>query len=202
MIYLSGVVKPEIAGRVGFFLQPGNRLRPPNGAVWAADNGCYSQGDRFSEARWLRWLEVLKPHQDRCLFAVAPDVVGNAEATWRRSEPTLATISALGYRPALAAQDGFDPNGIDWSLFGCLFIGGTTSWKLSPAARAAALEAIRRGKAVHMGRVNSLRRLQAAALMGCDSADGTFLRPAPDQNVPRLLNWLRRLEAEPFLPLN
>jgi hypothetical protein len=47
------------------------------------------------------------------------------------------------------------------------------------------------GKGTHMGRVNSNRRLQYAATIGCDSADGTYLAFGPDQNLPRLLWWLR-----------
>ena len=72
-----------------------------------------------------------------------------------------------------------------------LFLGGSTDWKLGPAARALTAEAKRRGKRVHMGRVNSLKRLRYADAIGCDSADGTCLTYAPDANLPRLLAWLR-----------
>jgi hypothetical protein len=37
------------------------------------------------------------------------------------------------------------------------------------------MEARRRGVWTHMGRVNSERRLRYAALIGCQSADGTYL---------------------------
>lgn len=54
--------------------------------------------------------------------------------------------------------------------------------------------------------VNSLRRLQAAALMGCTSTDGTYLafraRLADGATgVREVIDWLERLMAEPFLPL-
>ena len=51
-------------------------------------------------------------------------------------------------------------------------------------------EAKRRGKHVHMGRVNSLTRLRYADHIGCDSADGTYLVFGPDVNLPKLLDWL------------
>lgn len=209
MIYLSGVVRSDLPPAFGFMLQPGMGNRPPAGAVWAADNGCFSTGDRFDAGRWLDWLDGFDAvERGCCLFAVAPDVVGNAKATWERSRSWLREISDCGFVPALVAQEGFDGH-VDWDAFGCLFIGGrTTEWKLSPAAQRAAQQARARGKWVHMGRVNSLRRIQAAVLMGCDSADGTYLRyrlrkkgPGASAAIAEMSGWLNRLEAEPFLPL-
>lgn len=49
--------------------------------------------------------------------------------------------------------------------------------------------------------MNSGRRLRRAAVMGCDSADGTFLRWAPRENVPRMRAWLASLDANPVLDL-
>ena len=62
-------------------------------------------------------------------------------------------------------------------------------------------EAKARGKWAHMGRVNSLRKLRAAASMGCDSADGTFIAYAPEQNVARIAVWLRNFAREPMFAL-
>lgn len=62
-----------------------------------------------------------------------------------------------------------------------------------------ALEAKRRGKHVHMGRVNSLRRLRFARDIGCDSVDGTFLGFGPDVNIVRLQRWLDDIERQPSL---
>jgi hypothetical protein len=47
-----------------------------------------------------------------------------------------------------------------------------------------------------MGRVNSLKRLRYAEMIGCDSVDGTYLTFAPDENLPRLLGWLRDLDTQ------
>ncbi|MFB9854808.1 hypothetical protein ACFFMR_30960 [Micromonospora andamanensis] len=77
-----------------------------------------------------------------------------------------------------------------WELTDGLFRGGTTGWKLGPAAADLAAEARARGLTVHMGRVNSLRRLRHAAAIGCHSADGTCLVYAPRHQLPRLLSWL------------
>lgn len=59
----------------------------------------------------------------------------------------------------------------------------------------------RRGLWVHMGRVNSLRRLEIAVDFGCDSVDGNYLGFGPDANLPKLLRWLDVLRDEPRLDL-
>lgn len=79
------------------------------------------------------------------------------------------------------------------------FIGGSDGWKLGPHARALTAEAKRRGKWVHMGRVNSLKRFRYAESIGCDSCDGTYLRFGPDKNLPKLLSWVGDLTDRPGL---
>lgn len=81
------------------------------------------------------------------------------------------------------------------------FIGGSTAWKLGPHARRLVADAKRRGKWVHMGRVNSLKRFRYAAAIGCDSCDGTYLRFGPDINLPKVLSWGDSLDALPGLPI-
>jgi hypothetical protein len=174
----------------------GNKL--PADVTWCADNGCFSKGYPGDDA-WFAWLESFTPEERaRCLFAVAPDVVGDAVATETRSRPWLAKIRALGYPVAYVAQDGLedlempgDDGGDWWDDFDVLFIGGSTEWKLGRHAINLAAEAKRRGKWVHMGRVNSERRLRYADAIGCDSADGTYIAFGPDLNLPTVLGWLR-----------
>jgi len=61
--------------------------------------------------------------------------------------------------------------------------GGTTAFKMGSVARSIIAKAKRRDKWVHMGRVNSRRRIQYASDVGCDSVDGSgfvrFLRDLP-----------------------
>lgn len=174
---------------IGYIDTPAQGNKRPPGVTWCADNGAFS--DKFDEAKWWRFLEANAHAASDCLFAVAPDVVGDAAATLERSLPWLPKIRALGYPVAFVAQDGFDPTAVPWDEFECLFIGGTDAFKLGPAGRAAVAEAKRRGKWVHMGRVNSEKRWKYADAIGCDSADGTHLRFGPDTNLPKLLAWTR-----------
>jgi hypothetical protein len=162
----------------------------PAGRVWAADTGCYGAPHRHSDDGYLTWLQRWSGSADRCLFATAPDVVGNAAATLERSMPMLGRIREAGYPAALVAQDGLESLDAPWDTFDCLFIGGTTTWKLSDHAIRLMAEAKACGKWVHVGRVNSKRRFQWCRSHGADSADGTFVAFGPDVNIPRLHRWL------------
>ena len=172
---------------------------PPLGVVWALDNECYTKGDQFDERLWLEGLERFMSRTRWCLFAVAPDVVGDALATLFRARPYLGEIASMGYVPAFVSQDGCRSDLVPWAEIGCLFVGGTTEWKLSEASWALCREAKRRGLWVHVGRVNSWRRLKACAASGVDSVDGTHLAYTPDIHVPEMLRWLDHINAQ--LPL-
>lgn len=201
ILYLSGAVRAELVDRpgFGFMISPnmGNRLDKP--ALWAAENGCFSAGARFRVDTFYRFLDHMAPVRSSCLFALAPDVLADARATWERSAPVLPVLRKLGYRSGLVAQDGIEYDPLDWAAFDALFIGGSTAWKLSPAAAGIAAAARAHGKHVHMGRVNSLRRLRYAYDIGCDSVDGTFLAFAPDINLPRVQRWLDDITRSPSL---
>ena len=184
------VIDAMHAGHIDYIDTPAQGNKRPEGVPWIADNGAFS--DKFDEVKWWQFLLDNAYAARDCVFAVAPDVVGDAAATLERSRPWLPKIRKLGYPAAFVAQDGFEslPE-IPWDEFDCLFIGGSTSWKLGPYARAAVREAKVRGKWVHMGRVNSERRWRYADAIGVDSVDGTYLTFGPNANLPKLLAWTR-----------
>lgn len=157
-----------------------------SGLFWCADNGCFS--DRFDEDEWWSWLSSKSPAD--CLFAVAPDVVGDHRATLARSAPWLPRIRALGFPAAFVIQDGATIDTIPWDDCDAVFIGGTTEFKLSDDALAIIYAAKERGKWVHVGRVNSRRRYMRFAGIA-DSCDGTFLAFGPRTRLPEMLGWIR-----------
>lgn len=208
MLYLANpcggaaVREAMTAGHLGWLASPGQRNTLNPATRWAADNGCFSS-HYVGDARWFDWLGRYHPEaRSLCLFATAPDVVGDAVATLQRSAPWLPRIRGLGYPAALVAQDGLEDrlDAVPWADLDALFIGGTTDWKLGPGAAEAAREAKARGLWLHMGRVNSRKRLRIAHALGCDSADGTYLTFGPDRNLPRLLTWLAEVHAPPAPP--
>lgn len=191
MLFLSGHIckgcRPLIeAGTIGLLCT--TKVASPAGfPVWAADNQCFGSGYPGDDG-YLAWLAKHAAHAGACLFATAPDVVGDAAATLERSAPMLPAIRSLGYRAALVAQDGLESLPVPWDEFDVLFIGGSTGWKLGPDAAALLREARRRGKGTHMGRVNFARRMRyVRALDAVDSIDGTRLGFGEEQNLPQLL---------------
>lgn len=177
--------------RVGY--GPGVLRQAP---VWAADTGCFSPRVVFSLERYLEWLQAHRAFAATCLFATAPDVVGDAAATMERSRPVLPLIRVAGYPAALVGQDGLEALSVPWDELDWLFVGGTTAWKLGPAACRLAKEARRRGKGLHMGRVNSARRLLYARSLDCDSTDGTHMAFNPrGEALDRLGRWLAAANA-------
>ena len=90
---------------------------------------------------------------------------------------------------------------IPWDEFDCLFIGGADDFKEGPLVSDACREAKRRGKWVHMGRVNGLRRLRVAQEFGVDSVDGTYLlhearKGRPDSAPFDVVGWLRQIHVD------
>jgi len=176
--------------QMGLLAQPWGTSTVRSGWIWAADNGCYST-TKWAEKRWLSWLSAQHPRSG-CLFATVPDVVGDHSSTliyWRKYS---GIVRDLRYPVAFVAQDGADRNNIPWDEIDVLFIGGTTSFKQGFGSGLLALRAKELGKWVHVGRVNSFKRLAYWADVA-DSADGTFLAFGPQKNAPRVQAWVEAL---------
>lgn len=151
----------------------------PNGRMWCADNEVFS--GRFSPKVFFDWLNTMHPSLSSCKFVVCPDSVSNAIETLDRFRHYSWHIKALGFPVAFVAQDGqesfpFPPE------YDALFIGGSTDWKLSKHAVRCIRHAQNAGKWVHVGRVNSQKRIRHFQLLGVDSCDGTTICFAPDKN--------------------
>lgn len=143
-----------------------------NYATWdgafACDNGAFSGFDRD---RWFRFLANREPHKARCRWVAMPDVVGNGRRTLELF--TVLSAEVAGWPWALVAQDGVEDLNIPWRLFECLFIGGTTDWKMSDASADLIRTAKILGLQVHVGRVNTVQRYLHFARLGADTCDGT-----------------------------
>ena len=142
----------------------------------------------------------MSEHTEGNLFITAPDKVGDWVTTLELFEREASILREFDFPLALVAQDGLTPEFVPWNEIDALFIGGSTEFKLGDQARELCLTARRFGIWVHMGRVNSYKRMKLAKSWGCDSVDGTYLayrRRGPGYNGEQdILNWLERLEAE------
>jgi hypothetical protein len=198
MFYLTGTGHKQLFGvpNIGVMLSPRSTKHIPAGVPKAFDNCCF--GDRYpGDDALLRWLD--KQSRAGVLFAVAPDVVGDAEKTLIRSTPMLPRIRALGFPVAYAAQDGFLPDVVPWSAFDVLFIGGFDDWKRGAGGRAAVAAGLAHGKRVHMGRINSRTRLLWAAGLGCSSADGSTIRFNTTRYLREIPMWVSAANAPRLL---
>ena len=199
MIYLSGK-KIKCTDQIGVMLSFNAGKQAKHGhSLFAADNGCFVQVDKYSDDGFLAWLDQLD--RDACLFAAAPDVVGDAVGTRKRAYPMLPRIRKLGFKAAFVVQDGETVDQIKWDELDAIFVGGSTEWKLSQYAADIVAEAKRQGKWVHMGRVNSFKRMRLAAAIGCDSVDGTYLAYEPDNRKGKIKEWMEQLHRQPLLDL-
>lgn len=191
-MYLSG--KP--ASGLPVLITPDTGYRVPATGPWAADSGCYANPNEYSDERYLAWLAGRRHAADRCLFATAPDVWGDAAATARRSAGMLQPIRELGYRVAYCLQDGATVASVPWQDIGAVFVGGSDAWRHGHGLPPLVAEALRRGLHVHIGRVNSRRRYLWARAIGAHSVDGTILRY--DQTTP-VAEWVAEAERQPTL---
>lgn len=207
MLYLTSMsarrLRDLAPGRdfLGMMTTPRVRYRVFPDIRWAADNACGpGRGGAIApnypgDERWHSWLmrHASGPELPSCMFAVVPDVVGDADATLRRFRVLSQRVRSLGYPVALAAQNGLRSSEVPWDEISVLFIGGDTAWKLGRDAADLCLEARERGLFVHFGRVNSEKRIRHAIAVGATSADGTYLKADPHKNLPRLEGWFARM---------
>lgn len=168
-------------------------LTAAEGIPWAIDNDGFGGVDPAAFQRMVYGL-VGTPG---CLFLNAPDVYlgDGVEAhtatldSWREWYPFL---SMTGFPLAFTLQIGATVENVPWDECDAVFVGGDTTWKLGPEAEAIVGEAKRRDKHVHMGRVNSAKRMDYAKSIGCDSCDGSGWAKFRDAMMPL---GLRALDA-------
>jgi hypothetical protein len=165
------------------------------GLPWAADNSCFKGLDANSFRKMIAKIAGAP----RCLFLCVPDVVADSATTLDRFHKWKGEVASTALPVAFVGQDGIETRAIPWNEFDAWFIGGSTRFKLSQASADLAAEAKRRGKHVHMGRVNSPRRLRAAYQMGCDSVDGSSMSRFGDVHIARFARFVRSLEMQPTL---
>ena len=163
--------------RMGVLLTPsaGNAI-PSKGVPYAVDNDCFNG---LKPGPWMRLLARLAESDHKPIWVACPDAVADAGATWSLYDVWAPVLRSLGLPVALVLQDGLEklkhraflPSA--WNDLTAVFVGGSTEWKLSDHAANFIREAKDRGKLVHIGRVNSMRRIQYFARLKPDSIDGS-----------------------------
>lgn len=158
-----------------------------NGGWWILDNGAFTK-QGFTEWYWLEWLDALKKYQDKCICVVIPDVVGNCDATIERFRTHKDYAADYGHI-AFVTQDGLTCDMTPWDDFDVLFIGGTDNHKMGKEAGYLIQEGLKRGKHIHVGRVNTEYRLMQ--FWQCHTWDGTALTIKPEKYESIIVNGLQ-----------
>ena len=169
------------------------------GKAWGVDNEAFGGWDERKELSFSKLLGRLCEHRPHpsLKFVACPDVVADAVATRESFDRWGPIVRTCGLPVGYVLQDG--ESDVPWGKIDALFVGGSTEWKLSEHTDAAIAEAKRLGKWVHVGRVNTLRRMRHFYDIGVDSIDGTTFSKWPDKYFPAALRWLRALEREPSM---
>jgi len=199
------------------------------GHPWAGDNCAFKN---FNPRNFVAWLDTMLPYRSTCLFITVPDKVADAGATidmfhqwWPHlADWPLAFVAQDGQEwlewPTsedftdycyghLAGDDdeSFHDCQEQWRRqchpWTCLFVGGSTAWKLSQAAADLIADAKAMGKCIHIGRVNYTPRYPHFRLLPGSEAftcDGT--RPRYDGRQATLTAWAGYQSQPPLLPMS
>lgn len=167
------------------------------GAWWAADNDALQGLDVDA---YLAMLDQIG-HVDRSrlLFVTAPDAAEMTASGPRVSwEGTLwlwrswrKALAARGLPLAIVLQDGATADTVPWDELTAVFLGGSDAFKDGAEAAQLLIEAERRGKFRHVGRLNTQRRERLLWPL-CESFDGTKYSRWPDTHIPACLARLER----------
>lgn len=194
IIYLSGLSRTwaPYAERfpIGLMIGPHRGWRVP-WCDFAADNNVYANRldpgwwFRDGQTRWYRMVEKISNLDRRPRFVVVPDVVADWSLTVEMAEVYAPHLRRFDLPFAIALQDGadfeealrFDPAAV--------FVGGSTAWKWGNVGRIVDFFADR-GIWIHVGRVNSTKRILLCRSYGVSSCDGSGFVRFKARMLPRL----------------
>jgi hypothetical protein len=122
------------------------------------------------------------------MWAIVPDVPGNAAATLARWPVYAPEVIAAGIPLALAVQDGMTPDDV-WALEiqpEVIAVGGSTEWKWATVEMWA-----KEFDRVHLLRCNSPAKLDWLEKLGVESCDGTGWNRGDRKQTSGLEEWAR-----------
>jgi len=164
------------------------------GFGYAIDNGAwwsFVNKQPFDSEAFQRLYDQYALDAD---FVVLPDIVADGDRSLGFSMEWHHKLGIRRCPQYLAVQDGMDfteiENLCDKERFG-IFVGGSTDWKLQTMAEWGRI-GLMIGVPVHVGRVNTVRRIALCAAAGVKSFDGS--------SVSRYLLTLPRLDVARHQP--
>jgi hypothetical protein len=189
-------------GRIGHLFSPGAQIGPFPWFPYALDNGAFAawspKTNTWDESKWsfTAWQHLLfwaQTNEQKPLWAIVPDVPGNACATYQRWQEFAGIVKRSGFPLALAVQNGMTPNMVRQLSPepDVICVGGTTEWKWATVEQWAA-----EFERVHVLRCNSPGKLEYLESLGIESCDGTGWNRGDRKQTQGLEDWARA-NAEP-----
>ncbi len=167
-------------GGLGLLMSPDGLRGPYPHLPYALDNGAFpawANGKEWDQRSFEKGLEWGRKQNLKPRWVVVPDVVTEAEATIERWHDWAPRMANLGFKLALAVQDGMTAQDAQTLNPDVIFVGGTKLWKMQTLSMWCA-----EFPRVHVGRINGLAGLMACHAAGAESVDGTgFFRGSRTQ---------------------
>lgn len=144
------------------------------GLKYGLDNGAWTafqQNAPFDEKAFMRAVDKMGENAD---WIVLPDIVAGGMRSLDYSLAWLDRLRGLPTPLLIAVQNGMNEDDVRGFLSPSvgIFVGGDTEWKEATAVAWGSL-ARKRNCYLHVGRVNSARRIAICAAAGASSFDGS-----------------------------
>lgn len=188
-------------------LQPTGSL-DPHGFRYCLDNGAWTAYQQGTEWDVWRWVCAVANRGSGADFIVLPDIVCGGRKSLQLSLFWLSEMKDEAMLPTLLipAQNGMERADLEphVGLRVGIFVGGDDEYKEQSLPMWGALRRDT-GCYLHVGRVNSQRRIRLCHMAGADSFDGTSLT-RHSVNAPMLTAAVRGTDRKgpvfPLLPPN
>ncbi len=193
-------------GRLGHLYSPGGHRVPVPWFPYALDNGAFSCWDMttnsFNHDKWdgvegkdgmmSKWQKLLTWAQfqdQKAMWAIVPDVIGDGNATLARWEEYAPIVKESQIPLAIAVQDGMTVQCVRRLEIQpeVIAIGGTTEWKWGTVEKW-----VKAFPRVHVLRCNMPTKLQELEAMGVESCDGTGWNRGDRNKTLGLEKWARQ----------
>lgn len=190
--YWAGKYPEQIGWLIGPSALPKTKLR--QWIPFALDNDAFASWTskkEWNEKAWIEMLEKVKVSGLIPKWVLVPDTVADRKATldkWKKYAPIAAEF---GWPLAFALQDGMTKKDIPKDCV--LFVGGTYDWKWKTLPMWCETD-----RKIHVGRVNSVKKLLACERLGVSSVDGTgWLRGTENgKQATDLGEWLSGIRPQ------
>ena len=185
-------------GKIGHLFSPDAQRGPWPWFPYALDNGAFAAWNakqntwdetRWSVDAWRRMLFWAQSKNQKPLWAIVPDVPGNAEATFERWDKFKNEVP---FNKAIAVQDGMTVEQVRVVNPDVVCVGGSTDWKWATVEQWA-----KNFKRVHMLRCNAPAKLNYLKELGVESCDGTGWNRGDKTQTKGLEDFVRNNSPEP-----